>query len=389
VTDPLPLDDATAAHPLVVEAVRLADDLLAPHAAEVDAGTVPRSHLDALGSAGLFGLSAPPALGGSQAPAPVVRAVNEALAGADLATWFVWAQHHSPVRALVSAGGFDDLVRDLAAGRRVAGIAFSHLRRPDPGVRATRDGDGWRLDGTAPWYTGWGINDVALVAGVGPGQEAVFGLVPAREGPGLSASAPMRVAALESAVTVTLTLSGCRIPGDAVVSVEPLERWRAGDRVRTLDVQPAVFGVAGSALRLLHRLGVERDQPAAVAAAQRLGEAVRTLREQVYRLVDDAPAGSRAQLRLSLRAGAQQLMTDATTALVIAGAGGSMAAGAPAQRKAREALFMLVQAQTASGREAALGLWGQHGGEGTGEAGVSGGERSRTGRTGPTVREGD
>ncbi len=59
----------------------------------------------------------------------VVRRVAEILAGADLATWFVRAQHHGPVRALAEAGGLADLVAELASGRRIAGIAFSHPRR--------------------------------------------------------------------------------------------------------------------------------------------------------------------------------------------------------------------------------------------------------------------
>lgn len=48
------------------------------------------------------------------------------------------------------------------------------------------------------------------------------------------------------------------------------------------------------------------------------------------------------------------MLVDTTTALVIAGAGGSMAISSPAQRKAREALFLLVQAQTRASRTANL-----------------------------------
>jgi hypothetical protein len=48
------------------------------------------------------------------------------------------------------------------------------------------------------------------------------------------------------------------------------------------------------------------------------------------------------------------VLVDATSALVVAGAGRSMAMTSPAQRKAREGLFLLVQAQTKDSRTANL-----------------------------------
>jgi alkylation response protein AidB-like acyl-CoA dehydrogenase len=335
----------------------VAEEVLAPQAAAVDAGRVPRSHLDALAAAGVFGLRAPRAAGGAAAPPPVVREVEEILAGADLSTWFVQVQHHLPVRVVTAAGGFGELLADLAAGRRIAGIALAHLRRPDRPVRAERADGGWRLDGVAPWYTGWGLNDVALVGAVTPAEEVLLALVPARPGPGLTASEPMRTAALQAAVTVTLTFGGYRVPERDVVWIRPYPEWVADDARRTANAQPAVFGLAAAALRLLEHRGTGHREPEAVAAARSLGETLATVRAEAYRLLDDVPAGDLLDRRRELRALAQQVLVDATTALVIAGAGGSMAAGAPAQRLAREALFLLVQAQTADTRGVALRRW--------------------------------
>jgi hypothetical protein len=124
-------------------------------------------------------------------------------------------------------------------------------------------------------------------------------------------------------------------------------------------VQPAVFGLTAAALRLLDARGEQRGEPDARDVAERLGERLAEQREDAYRLLDDVPAAEQRELRLQVRARAQQLMVDATTALVVAGAGGSLAAGAPAQRMAREALFLLVQAQTADVRREALRQWGE------------------------------
>jgi alkylation response protein AidB-like acyl-CoA dehydrogenase len=353
-----PIADPADADPLVAAARRLADELLAPAAEEVDAGTVPRSHLDALAAAGLLGLAAPREAGGAAAAPGVVRRVTEVLAGADLATWFVQAQHHSPVRMLAQAGGFADQLAELASGRRVAGIAFSHLRRwPGRPVAARPDGDGWRLDGVAPWYTGWGRNDVALLAGVSDAGDVVSALVPARACDQLQPSPPMALAALQSAVTVALRLDGLRVPPSGVVRVQPLQEWAAADRRITVNVNPAVFGLAWSALQLLAGQAARRGEAEGERVARRLAWRLSEIRSEAYHLIDDIDPDELIPRRLQLRAEALHLLIEATTALVVAGAGAAMALSSPAQRKAREALFLLVQAQTAEARRATLDRW--------------------------------
>ena len=348
----------------LVEAVRrVGEELLAPQAAAVDAATVPRTHLTALAGAGVFGLHAPRSAGGVAVSPGVVREVEETLAGADASTWFVQVQHHGPVRALAAAGRFDGLLAELAAGRQVAGIALAHLRRrPHRPVRAEPSGGregaaGWRLDGVAPWYTGWGLNDVAMVGALTATDDVVLALVPARPGPGLAPSEPLRTAALQAAVTVTLTFTGYRVAPSDVVSVQPWKVWSAADRNATVNVQPAALGLAASAVRLLAEQGEARAEPEAVELAGRLGERLGAVRSEAYALLDDVPPGAEHARRLELRVAAHRLLVEATTALVVAGAGGGLAAGAVAQRKAREALFLLVQAQTSDSRRAALRAW--------------------------------
>jgi hypothetical protein len=138
------------------------------------------------------------------------------------------------------------------------------------------------------------------------------------------------------------------------VAVQPAADWAAADAAATANTSPAVFGLAESTLRLLAEHGVRRREPAAVAAAAALGTQLDGVRERAYRLMDDVPAGEAVEERLALRARALRLAVDAGTALVTAGAGGAMSLAAPAQRKAREALFLLVQAQTADVRAATL-----------------------------------
>src|SRR3954468_3041910 len=349
-------DPEVEAHRVVSGVHDLAEQVLAPAAAEVDASAVPRSHLDALGALGVLGLAAP-APGGTQAPAAVVRRVNEILAGADLSTWFVQAQHHFPVRLLAATGARPDVLAGLVTGCTVAGIAFSHLRRRPRQVLTARPGRskaGWTFTGTAPWYTGWGINDVALVAGLTDDDRAVFALVEPREGRHLQAGPPLRTAALAASRTVVLTLDELPVAPEAVVVMQPAASWAAEDALVTVNAPPAAFGLAESALRLLAEHGVRRQEPAAVEAARALAARLGAVRARAYALLDDVAPEEALDERLALRAKALRLAVESATALVVAGAGGAMLTTAPAQRKAREALFLLVQAQTTQIRAATL-----------------------------------
>ena len=146
----------------VVTAARgIAADLLAPAAAAVEAaGTVPRSSLDRLADAGLYGLTGPVDAGGAAADAATVAAVVEELAAGDLATTFVWLQHLGVVGRLATSGSpqlRSTFLADLCAGRLRAGIALQAAVRPGPpAIRARRDGAELVLDGAVPWVTGWG-----------------------------------------------------------------------------------------------------------------------------------------------------------------------------------------------------------------------------------------
>ncbi|MFJ6084734.1 acyl-CoA dehydrogenase family protein [Streptomyces sp. NPDC092369] len=337
-------------HPLISVARSLADDLLAPHAAQVDQGTVPASHIEAIRRSGLLGVSAPKEYGGAGAPDTVAREVAEILSGACCSTWFVQTQHHTPVRMLAKSGlpVRERLLRPLATGELLAGIAFAHVRAfPKVPVRVTPERGGWRFDGTVPWYTGWGLNDVMLLAGVTDTDEVVFAFTGARRQPGLTPSAPMRLAALTASVTVSLELDGLWLPDDAVVLRTPQEKFALVDLPRNTNASPAVFGVAYAALGLLAGAGEEET---AGALRGRLDE----VRRQVHELAEHPVPHERVAERLALKTRSYDLMRAATTAAVVARGGRAMDLREPAQRLAREGMFLLVQGQTAEVRRAHL-----------------------------------
>jgi alkylation response protein AidB-like acyl-CoA dehydrogenase len=337
-------------HPAAAAARELGATLLRPSAEQVDVAGVPRSHLDALAAAGLMDVTS--------IPAPIAREVAELLAAADASTWFVWTQHQLPVRMVTRATNValrDRLLPELTAGTMLAGVAFTHLRRPGPPpVSARRDGSGWILDGEIAWLTSWELADVFCV-GAQSGDDVVWALMPLRGTAGVRAE-PLALAAMAGTSTMRVRLSGVRVGDDEVAVIEPLAAWREVDTARTADVSAAVFGITAEAVRRLR----ERDDAAAGAVADAVDAELRELRESAYALMDDVPAGEQVEQRLQLRAQAHLLACRATTALVTLGAGRAMLLDAPAQRLARVALFLLVQGQTAAVREATLRALARH-----------------------------
>lgn len=273
-------------------------DLVAPRAADADANGVPRSTVDALAAAGLLG---------DQLTGQQLRETAELLAGTDASTWFCWVQHQTPLRTLAgqapgqvepgSAALRADLLPDLRSGRRLAAVAFAHLRRPGPvNPVATRVEGGWVLDGTLDWVTSWDIADVVLVMAADAARDRVVcAYLPAGRGGqtrGLTVGEPLRLLAMAGTHTRPIRLESVRVDDDQVGAVLDLTAWS------------------------------DADVPARLAARAR-------------------------SLDLAMRA--------AQSAVVIR-AGAAMRAGCSAERRLREAAFLLVQAQTAATRAASLRL---------------------------------
>ena len=81
-----------------------------------------------------------------------------------------------------------------------------------PRLRARPDGGGWRLDGDAPWVTGWGLIDLLLVVARGPDDSVVSLILDAAAQPGLTVTRE-RLAAVNASVTVRRLERCCRRTG--------------------------------------------------------------------------------------------------------------------------------------------------------------------------------
>jgi alkylation response protein AidB-like acyl-CoA dehydrogenase len=309
---------------VVARAQQLADELLFPAALEIDAAdAVPVEILDALAAAGLYGRDL-------DVDFLTICAVQEALASGCLTTAFLWAQHIGLLHGVTVSE--DEELRErwlerLATGDVRAGLALGGAL-PQPALHARPDGDGWVLDGTSPFVSGWGRIDVVHTA-ARAGDEIVWLIVDAKESSVLQVER-LRLAVLDATATVRATFDGLAVPGDRLTGRHP-----AGGPTppEVLRLHAALgLGVASRCCRLL--------------GPTPLNDELAACRAELDRLDPETIAGSRAA--------AGELALRAATALSVAEGSRSLLAADHAQRLAREALFTLVYALRPSSKAALL-----------------------------------
>ena len=305
----------------------LADDVLFPDAMQVDRlDVLPVAYLDAFAAAGLYGAPAPAGTGGLGLDLCEVGSVVEELAGGCLAAAFVLIQHFRLVMTL-AADGAPPALRDrwLASacqGRTRGGIALTGLIPGPPQLRAEPAEGGWRLDGTAPWVTGWGLIDLVQVVARGPDDTVVTLVMDAAAQPGLAVTR-QRLAAVDASVTVRLGFDGVVISQDRFVDQVPFDP--------AVSVQPAGLRLNGSlalglARRCCRMLGPGPLDDEVDACRQRL----------------DAALGEDPAPMAAARAAAAELALRAAAALAVRDGGNAVTVDQHAQRLAREAVFLLV-----------------------------------------------
>ncbi len=309
---------------MLARAHEIADEVLFPAALAVDAAeSVPASHLDLLAAEGFYGLAARDDVAYAE-----LAGVVEALAGGDLATCFVWIQHHTPVRALAEHATpalRDAFLPRLLAGERRAGIGIAGIRTPTP-LRVRPADGGYLLDGQVPWVTGWGLVDTVYLAALD--ADGVVHFLLADAGPADTVSAvTQRLVAVQASATVNLTYRDHPVPADRLVYTLPYQEWSSGDAGGSATNGFLALGVTGRCASLLAAAG--RADAAAVLRAE-----ADACRDDLLRAgPDTTPAARAATAELVWRAAG--MLTAQTGAR-------SVLRDNHAQRLAREATFLLV-----------------------------------------------
>jgi alkylation response protein AidB-like acyl-CoA dehydrogenase len=291
-------------------------------AAIVDqAGTIPYELFDALAASGLYGTFAPTTVGGLELDLGQMCEVIETLAAANLSPTFVWMQHFRLLAALMDSTTPEDvraLLPRAVSGDLKGGVALGGLLPGPARLRATPSGEGWILNGDAPWVSGWGIVDVLFVTARGPNETVISCILDARDQPGVTATRH-QLSALNATATVRLDFDGLLVSPDRFVNEQPYAPSREG---------PQGLRANGSLA-----LGITRRCCALLGPSALDADLVASRRE-----LDGADAHTMA----GARARANALAVRAAHLLSVERGSQASLAGDVAERTSREASLLLV-----------------------------------------------
>ncbi len=267
------------------------------------------------------------------------------IAEGSLTAAFILSQHDAGVRRLAAAGERPVArwwLDALAAGLAFTTVGISHLttskRLGANALRASLDGDHYRLDGVMPWVTGAEKADLFVAgAALENGGQILIALPADREG--VSVRPSFRLAALQASCTAEVACENVYVaetdlldgPSANVIS-HPGAAGTGG-----LETSALALGQARAAIGALETETATRAElsEAVHALSATWMEVWNSLISAANGVPDTATSGQ-------VRGNANDLVLRATQAYLTARKGSGFLRDEPAQRWARQALFFLV-----------------------------------------------
>src|SRR3954463_16121678 len=262
-------------HEELRQAVRtLAEDKIAPHAAEVDEkAEFPRASYEALVASDFHAPHIPEEYDGVGADALATCIVIEEVARACASSSLIPAVNKLGTMPLILAASDDVKRRYLPPVARGEAMFSYGLSEREAGsdtaamrCRARQDGDTFVLDGQKSWITNAGISAYYTVLAVtdpdAPRGRGVTAFVVERDDEGFSFGEPEHKLGIKGSPTRELHFDGCRIPADRMVG-SPGDGLKLA--LRTLDhtrvtIGAQAVGIAQGALDAATAYVKERKQ---------------------------------------------------------------------------------------------------------------------------------
>jgi alkylation response protein AidB-like acyl-CoA dehydrogenase len=239
----------------------LADDKIAPRAAEVDeTGEFPYDVLEALTRAGFHAVHIPEEYGGAGADAISACIVVEEVARACASSSLIPAVNKLGSQPIILSGSEElkkDVLGAIAAGEGMISYALSEREAGSDAAsmrtRAARDGDSWVLNGTKCWITNAGVSTYYTVMAVtdpDKGANGISAFVVHKDDPGFSVGAKERKLGIKGSPTCEIYFEDCTIPAERIIG-EPGTGFKTA--LRTLDhtrlaIGAQALGIAQGAL---------------------------------------------------------------------------------------------------------------------------------------------
>lgn len=347
------------ANPILETAETYLRETVSPRAQAIDQDPdALREALKGLCDLKLMALRRPTAYGGPDIGEEPFREFQECVARYSGALAFLQTQHQSAVSLLSKSDNValkDEYLPHMADGGKFVGIGFSQLRRNGPPMmRAEAVDSGYRLTGKVPWVTGFGFYPEFLIGAALPDGRNLLAIVPLTNVAGeIEVSEPMKLAAMDTAMTVSVEFRNYLVADARVVYLKPPDWIKHNDQINIALQSHFAIGCIQAGLDVLARAVEAKKQPfldEAMAAFEAEFDECKRATDTARGLTGE----DTAETRLQTRAWAIELAVRTAHAGVAAWSGAANSLNHPAQRVYREALVYTVSAQTLPVMEATL-----------------------------------
>lgn len=206
----------------VSRAKEIAGDVLAPAAADNDrAGRFSSDAIEALGQAGLLGLTLSPDHGGSGLGPRAFAGVVTALAEADASVALVYNMHICGIATIQVArpqAATENVLKEIGAGRHLTTLAFSEAGSRShfwaPVSRARRNDAGMLITAKKSWVTSAGHANSYVVSslspeGAGPTDSTLYLVVSSSKG--VSVAGPWDGFGMRANASAPIALEDCAV----------------------------------------------------------------------------------------------------------------------------------------------------------------------------------
>ncbi|MGB0562344.1 MAG: acyl-CoA dehydrogenase family protein [Spirulinaceae cyanobacterium] len=302
--------------------------------------------LRSLGDRRLLTLKVPPDWGGQGLGRQEFFAFQQALTRHSGTLAFTQTQHQTAA-SLIAQGENAALKAEylpaMAGGQILVGVGYSQLRRSGPpSLQAQPSDRGYRLTGTIPWITGWGIFQAAVIAATLPDSRSIWGLLPLRPSPQVEFSAPLPLAGMPATQTVSATLKDYELRGDRLLGQKTADWISTKDETGVLNATAFSLGSAQAALDWVQT--ASQQFPALLPSYQQLARQLKHRQAAIAAALLDPETPLARQVEL--RGAAIALAGRCAQAAVTVTRGAANQLSHPAGRIYREMLVFTVSGQT-------------------------------------------